>query len=288
MTEADTQQIVVGVDGSPQADRALRWAVREAELRLATLSVVHCYVVHVRGLVLRVPDRDLAEDRLDEIVDRNRDVLDLVKWTAETTGVVSAPSAGLVDVGEDAALIVLGSRGSGGFQRLRLGSTGYRTAAHASTPVAVIRDGDDEARDGRRAVVVGVDGSRGALRAIRWARSEAARRGVPLTVLHAYSADAALLRTMSAEQRQRFLTRQRDEAERVVRDVLDDVDAPEDIDIEPVIERGSAADVLLDHAGSDHLLVVGTRGHGALGRLVFGSVSHQCLHHAAGPVVVVP
>ncbi len=288
MTEADTQQIVVGVDGSPQADRALRWAVREAELRLATLSVVHCYVVHVRGLVLRVPDRDLAEDRLDEIVDRNRDVLDLVKWTAETTGVVSAPSAGLVDVGEDAALIVLGSRGSGGFQRLRLGSTGYRTAAHASTPVAVIHDGGDEARDGRRSVVVGVDGSRGALRACRWARSEAARRGVPLTVVHAYSADAALLRTMSAEERERFLTREREEAEQVIGDVLDDVDAPEDIDIEPVIERGSAADVLLDHAGSDHLLVVGTRGHGALGRLVFGSVSHQCLHHASGPVVVVP
>lgn len=132
------QRIVVGVDGSPQADRALAWAVREAELRLAAVDVVHCYVVHARGVVMYVPDQDEAESRLDEIIDRNQHVLDRVKWTAGTMGVLNAPSAGLVDAGEDAALIVVGSRGAGGFDRLRLGSTGYRTAAHATTPVAVI------------------------------------------------------------------------------------------------------------------------------------------------------
>ncbi|CAN5897590.1 hypothetical protein BH23ACT10_BH23ACT10_03290 [soil metagenome] len=52
--------------------------------------------------------------------------------------------------------------------------------------------------------------------------------------------------------------------------------------------RWAVGEVLLTRAGDSHLLVVGTHGRGALGRLAFGSVSHQCLHHAAGPVVVVP
>ncbi len=290
LTGAAMQQIVVGVDGSPQADRALRWAVHEAELRLATLNVVHCYVVHARGLVVHVPDHDLAEERLDEIIERNRDVLDLVKWTAETMGVVSAPSAGLVDAAEDADMIVLGSRGAGGFKHLRLGSTGYRTAAHATAPVVVVHDGGEDAEDARRPVVVGVDGSRAATRALRWAAAEAARRDVTLTVAHASAAgvDAVLARSPSGQQRQRALTRARDEADAVVSGMLDEVDVPDGIQIERVVERGSPADVLLTHAGPEHLLVVGTRGHGALGRLVFGSVSHQCLHHATGPVVVVP
>lgn len=45
---------------------------------------------------------------------------------------------------------------------------------------------------------------------------------------------------------------------------------------------------LLDHSGINRLLVVGTHGRGAVGRVVLGSVSHQCLHHAMGSVVVVP
>lgn len=282
------ERIVVGVDGSPQADLALAWAVREAELRLAGVDVVHCYVVHVRGVVMYVPDQERADARLDEIVERNQHLLDRVKWSSGTIGVFSSASTGLVDAGEGAALIVVGSRGAGGFDRLRLGSTGYRTAAHATTPVAVVpavAEADAGEPDG---TVVGVDGSRSAVHALRWAVDEAARRGVALTVVHAFQppADPTALGQLPDEGREQLLARARNDAQRVVGDALAAADAP--VDVAQVIDGGAPADLLLSHAGPRRLLVLGTHGRGTIGRVVFGSVSHQCLHHADGPVVVVP
>lgn len=191
-------RIVVGLDGSPQADRALHWAVREAELRQAAIAVVHCYVLHAGGVVLHTPDRELAEDRLTEIIDRNRGVLDRVRWTSETMGVLGSPSVGLVDAAEDADLIVVGARGSGGFQRLQLGSTGYRTAAHSTAPVAVIHDEGDDSEDGRRPLVVGAAAiglMAMALAAIVTEERTSARRLEPdaLAVLIAYVAALGLV-----------------------------------------------------------------------------------------------
>lgn len=284
------QHIIVGVDGSPQADRALRWAVSEAQLRLAIVDLVHCYVVSARGVVLHAPEREQAEAQLDEIVERNRDVLDRVKWTSTTMGVFSTPSAGLVEAAEDGDLIVLGARGTGGFRRLRLGSTSYRTASHATSPVAVIHPDEQAADDARRPLVVGIDDSRGATRALRWATDEAERRGVALTVVHAYQPppEPAMLGSLSPASHAHALDSARDAAQQVVDDMVDAVAVAASVSVERVIEHGTAAEVLLARAADSHLLVVGTHGRGALGRLAFGSVSHQCLHHATGPVVVVP
>ena len=278
------QRIVAGVDGSSQADRALAWAVREAELHLADLAIVHCYVAHARGAVMYMPDREKAEARLAEIVDRNRHLLDHVTWSADTIGVFNQPSSGLVDAGEDADLVVVGFRGAGGFPRLRLGSTGYRTAAHAATPVAVIHTEGSATDDGQRSIIVGVDGSRASGRALEWAVDEARKREVPVTVVHTVpgtrSADATAGREGGSDP---VLT----EAERVVDTALEDVDTT-GVTIDRVVERGATAGVLLSRSGGGHVLVIGTHGRSALGRMVFGSVSHQCLHHADGPVVIVP
>lgn len=277
------ERIAVGVDGSPQADRALAWAVHEAELHLADLAVVHCYVAHARGAVMYMPDREKADARLDEIVDRNRQLLDRVRWSAETIGVLTKPSTGLVDVGEDADLVVVGFRGAGGFSRLRLGSTGFRTAAHAATPVAVIHTQGSATNDGQRPIIVGVDGSRAASRALQWAVEEARQRKVPVTVVHAVRASSDTDKAGREEEPDPLIRG----AEGVLDAALDGVDTT-DVEIDRAVERGATADVLLSRAGGGHLLVVGTHGRSAVGRMVFGSVSHQCLHHADGPVVVVP
>lgn len=283
------ERIVVGVDGSPHADRALAWAVHEAELRLAAVDVVHCYVVHARGVVMYVPDQEQAEARLDDVVQRNQHVLDRVKWSSGTMGVFNAVSSGLVDAGEGAALIVVGARGVGGFERLRLGSTGYRVAAHATNPVAVIPGDTTVERDGQREIVVGVDGSNAAHRALRWAADEAARREVGLVAVHAFQPplDAATLARLSTEHRDEVVEGSRADADDLLRTAMGGVDTT-GLAVTHVVERGAPADVLLAGAGPDRLLVLGTHGRGALGRVVFGSVSHQCLHHADGPVVVVP
>lgn len=284
-------RIVVGVDGSTQADRALHWAVREAHLHAAEVELVLGYVIQVRGYITGRTDRELATDRLDAIIERNRGLLDQVKWSDTVVGVVGTLSGALTDVGEDAELIVVGSRGTDGFRGLTVGSTGYRTAAHASTPVAVIH-GDQEARaaDGSRPVVVGVDGSRGSGRALRWALDEAARRGVDATVVHGYHspAEPAALAALPAEQIRVYRQRAQRGALDLVAKTITEAGGSGQVTVHQVAESGTPAGVLLAHAGPDRLLVVGTHGRGMLGRSMFGSVSHQVLHHATGPVVIVP
>lgn len=289
--EIAMRRIVVGVDGSAHADRALQWAVREAELWSAEIELVHGYVIHPQAAMFGMPDRERGAAVMETVVARNRGLLGDTKWSATVVPVLVGPAIALTDVGEDADLIVVGSRGVGGFGELILGATSYRTAAHASTPVAVIRDGDATTTlDGARPIVVGVDGSRASGRALRWALAEAARRDVDVTAVHAYENWTGVEHTtlMTEAQLERFRRQVHDEAVAIVEDALADIEVPDGVRLERLTTHGSPAAVLLGQAGADRMLVVGTRGRGALGRMVFGSVSHQCLHHAAGPVVVVP
>lgn len=274
-------RIVVGVDGSPPADRALRWAVREAELRSSAVEIVHCFVAHGAGPVAQAQERQLAEARLEAITTRNRTSLDRVKWSAAATAGASVPSSGLIAAAVGAEVLVVGARGAEGFQRLRLGSTGFRTAAHSKVPVAVISaDGSGpESMDGRRPLVVGVDGSPPARRALLWAIDEARRRAVPLTVVYASQHIGSANPEIAAASR--------DAAEAIMRSVKSDTDDDRRT-VETVIVHGRPAGVLLELAGGDHLLVVGAHGGGPLTDMPFGSVSHQCLHHVCGPMVIVP
>jgi nucleotide-binding universal stress UspA family protein len=281
-------RIVVGVDGSTHAERALRWAVTEAQVRGAAVQVVHGYVVHPHAGTLVHDARAAAVAALDAVVERNRELLDHIEWTTSLEPALWSPAGVLVDSAEDVDLVVVGSRGLGGFKELLLGSISYRTAAHATAPVAVIREGSDDL-DGRRGIVVGIDSSRAARRALRWACDEAGRRGVGVTVVHAYDlpTDSSLM-GMVTPTLERYRTGLADEAVAVVERAIADVDIPTGTDVERVVKPGMPAAVLLSHAGAEHLLVVGTHGRGAIGRALLGSVSHQCLHHASGPVVVVP
>lgn len=157
-------RIVVGVDGSPTAEQALRWALAEAQLRpAATLRVVHAYTVpgarnHApyadafidAGIVQRRGDlertqRDEDETHIrqaaDQLVER---LLDRVE--ARATGVeivpvsvANDPATTLIDMSRDADLLVVGNRGRGGFKGLLLGSVSQQCLHHARCPVAVIR-----------------------------------------------------------------------------------------------------------------------------------------------------
>ncbi len=274
-------RIVVGVHGSPPADRALRWAVREARLRSSAVEIVHCFVWHRAGPVTRAQEQQLAETRLDAITTRNRDTLDRVEWSAATTAVGGVPSSGLIAAAVDAELLVVGARGAEGFHRLRLGSTGYRTAARSPVPVAVISTdgGGPEDMDAQRPLVVGVDGSPAAHRALLWAVDEARRRSVTLTVAHVYQPTVPATPEAAAAARHA--------AEAIVRGLEHDI-AGDRVTVETVVVCGTPAGSLLELSGSDHLLVIGTRGGGPLTDMPFGSVSHQCLHHACGPTVIIP
>lgn len=282
------ERLIVGIDGSYEADRALHWAVAEAQIRKASVELIHAFVLHPYTPMFGDTDRDLAEARLTEAVDRNRALLDRVKWSSTTVDATGAAAAALVDAAKDADLVVVGARGAGGFQKLSLGSTGYRTAAHAPAPVAVI-PGERTDRDGRRSLVVGVDETPPSARALQWALDEAAMRATAVTVAHSYLLPVDMAPTTSFDPRpfEESHERAHREAVALVERMVADAAVPEAVEVDQVARAGTPAGVLLDLT-DDHMLVVGTRGRGSFSRAVFGSVSQQVLHHATAPVVVVP
>ena len=143
-------QIVVGVDGSDESKEALRWAIEEARLRKATVRAVHAWTYPVIFGGAYVPPEVLDGDRLSR---EAREALDAV--VADVAGedpdayiehvVVEGPAAQvLVDAARDADLLVVGSRGHGGFAGLLLGSVSQQCAHHAPCAVVVVRQRREE------------------------------------------------------------------------------------------------------------------------------------------------
>ena len=133
-------------------------------------------------------------------------------------------------------------------------------------------------------VVVGIDGSDGSLRALRWAAEEARLRGARLRVVLAWS---YLDQPGKGEFDPSY---GEDDARRTVDEAVAALGADgEGIDIEPVVVNDLPARGLLEAAGPDpDLLVVGARGRGGFKGLLLGSVSQQVAQHASCPVVIVP
>ena len=141
-------RIVVGVDGSEQSRRALAWALEEARLRKWVVNAVHAYTIpplllspEPGPLAQAPPDPELFQ-RLEEAAER---LLEQALDEANTEGVdverrvVSAPAAeALLQAARDADLLVVGTRGLGGFKELLLGSVSHQVTNHAPCPVLVV------------------------------------------------------------------------------------------------------------------------------------------------------
>jgi nucleotide-binding universal stress UspA family protein len=136
-------RIVVGVDASPGALRALAWAADEARLRLASLQVVQRPPEEEKTEALEQRTRfqeavrRQAEDLLEELLE---EVGEAVEGIDVQTSVVEdrSPAEALVELSADADLLVVGSRGRGGFTTLLLGSVSHAAVLHAHCPVVVI------------------------------------------------------------------------------------------------------------------------------------------------------
>ena len=148
-------RIVVGVDGSTSAKTALRWALDEARLRGASLRVVYSWKMPIyvgNGFApVSIPDpdefRQVAAQRLDAIVYEVTAGATDVRIEQKT--VEGAAAEVLVDESEGADLLVVGSRGHGGFAGLLLGSVSQQCATHASCPVVIVHGAAARAGGGR-------------------------------------------------------------------------------------------------------------------------------------------
>ena len=140
----DSARIVVGIDGSPGSLHALSWAAREARLRSATLEVVAAWTYPTLVLLVPVaPDpplvktlrkqaREMIESALEKVAD------DVAGIDIDCRALEGDTPAVLLERAKSADLLVVGSRGLGGFRGLLLGSVSQQCVQHASSPVAVV------------------------------------------------------------------------------------------------------------------------------------------------------
>jgi nucleotide-binding universal stress UspA family protein len=140
--------IVVGVDGSPHSQRALEWAIKEAGLRNAPLTVLAVHQVagnHWTGspevYPADAPETEKMRQAAQDTVQKAVDAAGSPGPASVTVRAVSGIAAQeLISASNDADLVVVGSRGGGGFARLMLGSVSTQVAAHSAAPVVVIHD----------------------------------------------------------------------------------------------------------------------------------------------------
>lgn len=284
------ERIVVGVDGSDGSRAALEWAIEEARLWCCHVEAVMTWHEPYAGGTWAIPipvDYQVSEAsyraRLDAVIEAS----DTSGLPAPVERVLARGGAGpvLLDRAEGADLLVVGSRGHGGFVGLLLGSVSRQVAMHAPCPAVVVRGEESGpaapvATTGR--LVVGIDGSEGSLSALHWAGEEAAKRGVPLHVVHAWQPPYA---TMDLPLPADVAGQAADAARSRLDAAIADVGA--EVEITAAAVEGPAALSLLVAAKEADLVVVGSRGHGGLMGLLLGSVSHHVVAHAPCPVAVV-
>lgn len=277
--------VVVGVDGSQSALEAVRWAADEATRRRAPLRIVHAY-----GVPVGYPPGFVDWHALSQALEaRGRSWLDEARQaaTAPSTEVVEVkaePVSALLRESAHAAMVVLGTRGLGGFSGLLVGSTGVELAAHAHCPVVVVRGPEV----GEGAVVVGVDGTPTSEAAVAFAFAAASARGASLVAVHAWT-DLVLETAFAGGAAALDFAPLEQQAEAVLGERLAGwQEKYPNVPISRHVSRERAAKALLRHAEHAQLVVVGSRGRGGFRGLLLGSTSQHVLHHAPCPVAVVP
>ncbi|MFI7680149.1 universal stress protein [Actinophytocola sp. NPDC049390] len=254
-----SRPVVVGVDGTADALRAVRWAAEHAGPRGADLRLVHA--ASSPACAARV-------------VREARDVVYEVAAGLPVSVVTGElPSAELlVRESAGASFVVLGSRGRGGFSGLLIGTTAVTVAARGGCPM-VVMGGPDERGDGP--VVVGVDGTVNSDAAIDFALREASLRGTGLVAVHGLIAPVEGNVTPDRV------------AETIAERLADRGARYPEVKVVQEVVADTPGRALLDRAASAQLAVVGSgRRIGYRGALL-RSTSQYLLHQAPCPVAVV-
>jgi nucleotide-binding universal stress UspA family protein len=277
--------IIVGYDGSPEARAAGAWALDEASRTGAPVEFVHAVEWPSFAPATRTigappvwpegeTDRDL-KGLMNEVVANAAQSHPQVEVRTFTE---NAPAAAtLRDRSAGAGMVVLGSRGHNAIAGI--GSVSVAVSAHAHCPVVVVRDTTPPT--GR--VVVGVDDSDCAQLAVAFAFRQAAARDAAVHIVRAWKPlppkpnGPSLIaeRVAAAEQR-----------------ALDELTTRWQQDFPDVTVTGKLVaqhpvQALTQESEHAQLLVVGSRGRGALRGALLGSVSQHLLRHASCPVAVV-
>jgi nucleotide-binding universal stress UspA family protein len=286
-TNVQRYGIVVGVDGSAASNAAVYWAADEAARRDVPLTLVHMlntYVPTYPQIPMATGVAEWQEEdgrkALEHAVKIAEDAVSAGRKIAITSNFkTSPPMPTLVDLSEDADMVVVGSNGRGAVGRVLLGSVSSGVVRRAKCPVAVIRDEAPAMPHPEQApVLVGIDCSPASELATGIAFDEASRRGVELRALHAWSDVAVFLGPMVDWA---------SEAERNLAEYLAGWgERYPDVKVHRLVAFDHPGRQLIEESESAQLVVVGSHGRGGLTGMLLGSVSNAVVHSVHTPVIV--
>ena len=283
-------RIVVGMDGSDGSLKAAKWSVGEAKLRGRGITLANALMPLTASSAFGIPvppGLDLIDDmRNGAIEELTRVAADLDCNDVQVRVEIGTPSALLLTASDTAELLVLGSRGRGGFTALLLGSVGSQVTSHASCPVIVMRDNP---RAGAQEIVVGLDGSPHSVAALDFAFDEASRHGFTVVAVHAWDVPSFDLIITTDGPVPLPMEHVADDEVRLVAEVLAGyAEQYPDVEVTERLVRAPAVQALLDSATNAVMIVLGTRGRGAALGALLGSTSNGVLHKAKVPVAIIP
>lgn len=285
--------VLAGVDGSAHSLAAAEWAAREAVLRDVPLHVLHAapplpgdVVPHQAEETLRRVGERIVQGVTADLAARHPELRTAAEQRAED------PADALLSAAFGCGLLVVGARGSGGFDGLAVGSVALRVAAAAGLPVVVVpgprpgalgngvRPGDAVPR-----VVLGFDAHRPADAVADFAFGAARSRGAVLRAVRAWAlpAEAVSPRTLFVASEDRA-TWEDEEVLRLSDALRTRQEKYPEVTVSADVVLLHPAEALLNASRGADLLVVGRGG----GRDRLGPVTHAVLHHTARPVAVVP
>lgn len=290
-TQASAQPVVVGVDGSDAALGAAGWAANVAVDYGAPLILLHAVPRLSWHFVDTEPPAELDGSAAgDQVLAAAETALrsEFPDLDIRTTKIKGAVATALADASQSARLLVVGT---GAGDHRALGGHVVRIAHQAQCPVVVWRAPVAKRTGKPLPVVVGVDDSDAAARAVPAAFEIAKALHAPLTVAHMWELDAAVgMGDLGGEGNMDWSllevleTQQRGRVQELVEPVARSFP---NAHVTDVFRDISPTKGLIDLSQEAQLVVVGSHGRGSLAATLLGSVSQNLIHHAECPVLVV-
>ena len=280
-------KILVGIDGTERGERALEWAARYGAREGASLTLIA--VVDPAAARAYGIDKQTGDAAIEGVLQEAKDKA-LAKYPG--TEISTMISVGmvvdcLVDAAEGHDMVVMGSHHGASVGETVGGAKGLRVSVSVDVPTAVIPC-DWEQDSANHRIVVGVGPDESSINAIKFAVREAVTDGEQLDLVSGWGLPAILTKPAEAmgggldpvgEQYQRNLEQLAAE----LREGNEGLDV-----VAHAVEGSSPTHAILNYAKDAKLLVLGTHSRSALGRTLFGSVTHSVLLNLCVPTVIVP